>query len=154
MDLKCPNCGNTNLKKVSLVYEEGLIRTRTKGRLKGLFFGDEGPNVVVGTSVSNGTYQTEMSKRLRPPKKWSYGKLLLWAGILSVISLIFYTNTVMSSSSIASVLPVVMFGVIGTVVLLASVAVIWRHNQLVYPRACDRWERSFVCERCGAISQQ
>jgi len=31
----------------------------------------------------------------------------------------------------------------GTVVLLASVAVIWRHNQLVYPRQYAEWDRSF-----------
>jgi len=98
--------------------------------------------------------ETEFARRLRPPKKWSYGKVLLWAGILSVISLVFYTNTVMSSSSMVSGFPVVVFGVIGTAVLLASVAVIWRHNQLVYPRAYDYWERSFVCQRCGAVTAE
>src|SRR6266481_1109897 len=66
----------------------------------------------------------------------------------------FYTNTVMSSSSMVSGFPVAVFGVIGTAVLLASVAVIWRHNQLVYPRAYDYWERSFVCQRCGAVTAE
>lgn len=153
MDLRCPNCHTSDLKKVSLVYHEGLSRVRTKSRLRALLFGDDGPNVIVGKAVMKGMYQTELSRALRPPKKWSYGKLLLWAGIVSVVSLIFYTNTVMSSSSMVSALPVVVFGVIGTAVLLAWVAVIWRHNQLVYPRAYDQWERSFVCQRCGAVTQ-
>jgi len=85
--------------------------------------------------------------------KWSYGKLLPWAGIVSIVSLIFYSHTVMSSSSIVSALPVVVFGVIGTVALLASMAVIWRHNQLVYPRQYAEWDRSFVCQRCGVSTR-
>src|SRR5216684_4446924 len=154
MDLRCPTCQSSDLKKVSLAYQEGLSRLKAKSRLRGLLFGEDGPNVIVGTAVTRGTYQTELSRALRPPKKWSYGKLLLWIGFVSVVSLIFYTHTVMSSSSMVSALPVVMFGVIGAVVLLALLAVIWRHNQLVYPRAYDQWGRSFVCQRCGAITQE
>ncbi len=152
MDLRCPNCHTSDLKKVSLAYQEGLSRVRTKSRLRALLFGEDGPNVMVGTAVTRGTQQTELSKSLRPPNKWSYGKVLLWAGIVSVLSLIFYTHRVMSSASMASGLPVVMFGVIGAVVLLASVAVIWRHNLLVYPWQYAEWDRSFVCQRCGAVS--
>jgi len=44
-------------------------------------------------------------------KKWSYGKALVRAGIVSAISLIFYTHTVMLSSSMVSALPVVLSGV-------------------------------------------
>ena len=151
MDLRCPNCNSSDLKKASLAYEEGLTRGTSKSRFRALLFGEDGPNVVVGTAVMKGMYQTELSRALRPPKKRSYGKLLLWAGIVSVVSLIFYTHTVMSSTSLVSALPVVMFGVMGAVVLLASLAVIWRHNQLVYPRQYAEWDRSFVCLRCGAI---
>jgi transcriptional regulator with XRE-family HTH domain len=154
MDLRCPKCGSADLKKVSLAYGEGLSRIKTKGRLRGLLFGEDGPNVIVGTAVMKGMYQTELSRALRPPKKWSYGKLLLWAGIVSVISLIFFTNTVMLSSSMVSALPFVAFGLIGLGVLIASVAVIWWHNQFVYPRQHAEWDRSFVCQRCGGVSHQ
>jgi hypothetical protein len=153
MDLRCPNCHTSELKKVSLAYQEGLSRVRTKSRLRALLFGEDGPNVIAGAAVTNGMQQTDLARRLRPPEKWSYGKLLLWVGIVSVLSLIFFTHTVMSSLSVVSALPVVVFGVIAAVVLLASMAVIWRHNQLVYPRACDQWGRSFVCQRCGAVSR-
>jgi hypothetical protein len=151
MDLRCPNCHTSDVKKVSMAYQEGLSRVGTRSRLRALLFGEDGPNVIVGTAVMKGMYQTDLSRTLRPPKKWSYGKVLLWAGIVSVVSLIFYTNTVMSSASMASALPVVLFGVIGAVVLLASVAVIWRHNHLVYPRQYTTWSGSFICGRCGAV---
>src|SRR5260370_14706111 len=84
MDLRCPNCHTSDLKKVSLAYQEGLSRVRTKSRLRALLFGEDGPNVIVGSAVTRGTQQTELSSALRPPKKWSYGKVLLWAGIVSV----------------------------------------------------------------------
>src|SRR5882724_6880966 len=102
MDLRCPNCNSSDLKKVSLAYQEGLSRRTAKTRLRALLFGEEGPNVIVGKAVTYGIQQTELSRALRPPKKWSYGKLLLWAGIILVISLIFYTHTVTSSSSMVS----------------------------------------------------
>jgi hypothetical protein len=154
MDLRCPSCHASDLKNVSLAYQEGLSRVRTKSRLRALLFGEDGPNVIVGTAVMKGMHQTELSRALRPPTKWSYGKLLLWAGIASVISLIFFTRTVMSSSSVVPSLPVVVFGVIGAVVLLASMIVIWRHNQLVYPRQYAEWQSLFLCSRCGRTSTQ
>jgi len=64
--------------------------------------GEDGPNVIVGSAVTNGMQQTELGRRLRPPKKWSYGRFLLRAGFISMISLIFYTHTVMSSSAMVS----------------------------------------------------
>ncbi len=154
MDLRCPNCNSSDLKKASLAYEEGLTRGTSKSRFRALLFGEDGPNVVVGTAVMKGMYQTELSRALRPPKKRSYGKLLLWAGVVSVVSLIFYSHTVMSSASLVSALSVVMFGVMGTVVFLSLLFMIWRHNHLVYPRRYEKWERAFLCKRCGGVSYQ
>ncbi len=153
MDLRCPNCHTSDLKKVSLAYQEGVSRARTKSRLRALLFGEDGPNVIVGTAVMKGVYQTDLSRELRPPKKWSYGKVLLWAGIVSVISLIVFTHTVMGSSSMISALPVVVFGGIGLGVFLVLLLLVWRHNLLVYPQRYSRWNASYVCQRCGALSQ-
>jgi hypothetical protein len=35
-----------------------------------------------------------------------------------------------------------------------SVIVFWRHNHSTYPREYQRWDRSVVWLRCGAIGQQ
>src|SRR6266478_2131452 len=43
MDLRCPNCHTSDLKKVSLAYQEGLSSVRTKSRLRALLFGEDGP---------------------------------------------------------------------------------------------------------------
>ena len=154
MDLRCPNCHTSDLKRVSLAYQEGLSRVKSKSRLRAFLFGEDGPNVIVGSAVTRGTHQTELSRNLRPPKKWSYRKVLLWAGIVSVISLIFYTHTVMASSSVVSALPVVVFGAIGLSAFLVLLLLVARHNLLVYPRQYAEWDRSYVCQRCGAVNVQ
>jgi|SRR5579862_157142 len=152
-ELRCPNCLGVDLKKVSLAYEESVSRITAITRFRGLLFGNDGPDLVFGRSVTKGERKTKLASRIRPPKKWSYGKLFLGAGLVSVVSLILYIHFVMASSEKVSGLPVVVFGVIGTVVLLASVAVMWRHSQWVYPRKYAEWDRSFVCERCGVVSK-
>ena len=75
MELQCPNCRSTDLKKVSLAYQEGLQHVSTRTRLRGVVVGSDGPDVFVGRATTKGTQQTENSKALTPPKKWSYAKL-------------------------------------------------------------------------------
>src|ERR1700675_4704494 len=75
MDLRCPSCNGTDLKKLSLAYQEGLQRVNTRTRLRGVVVGSDGPDVVVGRAITKGIQQTNLSKALHPPKKWSYVKL-------------------------------------------------------------------------------
>src|SRR6202035_6135558 len=70
MELQCPNCKSTDLKKVSLAYQEGLQRVSTRTRLRGVVVGSDGPDVVVGRATTKGTQQTVISKALAPRTKW------------------------------------------------------------------------------------
>jgi len=151
MDLRCPNCNSSDLKKASLAYKEGLNRGTSKSRLRALLFGD-GPNVILGSAETNGVYQTELSKSLRPPRKRSYGRLLLWAALVSFVWLISYIHVVMASALKVSSLPVVVFGAVGVSTLLIVALATWRYNQLVYPRRYEEWNRSVLCQRCGNVS--
>jgi hypothetical protein len=153
MELRCPNCGSTDLKKISLVYEDGLSRIKAKSRLRGLFFGDDGPSVFVGTAATNGISQTRLSERLRPPQKWSYLKLVLWTGLVAIVSLVACVHMVMSSSSAVSSVPFVMGGVVGLVAFVAASIGIWRHNQWVYPRQLAEWNGLFLCQRCVTVTR-
>jgi hypothetical protein len=152
MELQCPNCGSTDLKKVSLAYEEGLSRIKAKSRLKGLSFGDGEPNVIVGTATTHGSAQTALSNRLRPPKKWSYLKLLLWAGLLAMVALVVCVRLVMRGSAPVSAVPIVMAGVVGLATFVIVLFATWRHNQAVYPRQFAEWNRSWVCASCGKVT--
>ena len=156
LELRCPNCRSIDIKKVSLVYQEGLQRVSTRTRVRGVVVGSDGPDVVVGRATTKGTQQTEISKTLSPPKKWSYLKLLGWSllGFLSLGWVVFYVNTITNNSSSVSSLPLTVFAVLSVCLFVALCFLYWNHNNSTYPRQYARWDRSFICERCGTVSQQ
>ena len=153
MDLRCPKCNSTDLKKVSLAHQEGRFRVDTRTRLRGVIVGEGGPDVVVGRATTRGIQQTELSKHLSPPAKWSYKKLVLWFAIVSFIALVVYVRSVMSGPVPASSLPVRLYAILAPAAFISMVAVFWRHNRSTYPRKYAQWGRSFICERCGTVSQ-
>lgn len=156
LELECPNCKSADLKKVSLAYEEGLQRVSTRTRLHGVVVGSDGPEVVVGRATTKGTHQTEISKVLAPPTKWSYLKLVGWSVLVfvSIGWIVFYVNTVAKSSSSVYSVPLTIYAVLSTGVFLAFVLVYWKHNHYTYPREYAKWNQSFVCGRCGTVSQR
>src|SRR6202790_945538 len=96
MDLRCPSCNGTDLKKLSLAYEQGRVRVDTRTRLRGVVVGEGGPNVVVGRATTRGIRETEKSKLLSPPTKWSYLKLAVWSALVSLVALAVYVPMLMS----------------------------------------------------------
>lgn len=88
MDLRCPKCSSTELKKVSLAYQEGLFHVKTQTRMLGLLFASGGPTVVLGRGTTKGIQQTRLSKSLVPPTKWSYLKFVLWSAVISFVALV------------------------------------------------------------------
>ncbi len=125
---------SSDLKKVSLVYQEGVSRVTANTRLRALLFGEDGPNVIVGRAATKDVRQTELSMTLRPPKKWSYGKLILSFALVSFGLLVSYVHWVMESSPPASSAPVILYAVLFPMVFLVCLFLVWRHNHLFYPR--------------------
>lgn len=152
-DLRCPHCKSADLKKVSLAYQEGLYRVDTRARLSGVLIGSGGPDVIVGRARTKGFRQTELSRLLSPPVRWSYLKLILWSGVLSLVALVAYVNHVMASPPPVSVFPVKIYALVFAGVLALLLRLFWRHNHFTYRREFARWSRSFVCQRCGNISE-
>jgi hypothetical protein len=109
--------------------------------------------MIVGKARTRGFRQTELSNRLSPPAKWSYLKLVAWAGIISGAALVAYVNHVMASPPPVSVLPVQIYSALCSVAFIFLFVLFWRHNRSTYPRKYAQWKRSFICERCGAVSQ-
>jgi hypothetical protein len=153
MDLRCPNCESADLKKLSLAYQEGRFQVDSRTRLRGVVVGEGGPNVVVGRATTRGIQQTELSKHLSPPAKWSYMKLVLWSAFVSLAALIVYVRSVMSSSFPGSSLPVKLYAFLAPVTFVLLVALYWRHNHSTYQAQYAQWNRSFICQRCGTVSQ-
>jgi len=155
MELHCPNCHSTDLKKVSLAYQEGLSRVNARTRIRGVVVGSYGPDLVVGRATTKGTQQTDISKALTPPKKWSYRKLFGWSVLvfLSVGWIVFYVNTVTKNSSTMSSMPLTIYTVLSASVFIPLLVLFWRHNHSKYQTQYAQWNRSFICERCGAVSE-
>jgi len=156
MELQCPNCKSVDIKKVSLVYQEGLHRVTTRTRIRGVVVGSDGPDVVVGRATTKGIQQTEVSKELTPPMKWSYPKLFGWSVLvfLSVGWIVFYANTIMRNSSSVSSIPLAVYSLLSAGVFVFLFLIYWNHNHSTYPGQYARWDRSFICQRCGTVSQE
>ena len=152
MDLYCPHCNSSDLKRASLAYQEGLFRVNTRTRIIGLLVGGDGPGVLAGNARTRGFHQTELSKLLNPPVKWSYGKLLLWAGVFSLLALIAFVIHVNSTAPPVSSLPAQLYVIFASIFLAFLLFVFWRHNRVTYQAQYIQWERSFICQRCGAVS--
>jgi hypothetical protein len=152
MDLHCTHCQSTDLRKVSLVYQQGRFDVKSRTRLRGLLLRADGPDLLVGYARTASILQTDLSRKLRPPVKWSYLKLLGWFAISSFVALVAYVQVVLSSSVKASSLPVVLSVVAAPCLLLILEFLTWRHNHFTYPLHYARWDRSFLCVRCGKVS--
>lgn len=156
MDLRCPKCNSTDLKKVSLAYDEGLFRSEGRTRLRAVAVGSGGPDLVVGRASTRGTGQTALSKKLTPPVKWSYLKVIGWSVLAFVCVgwLVFYVNAITTNATTVSSAPVTVFGLISATILVLLLLLVWKHNHSTYKRQYAEWDRCFLCERCGAISEQ
>src|SRR5208283_3766100 len=155
MDLRCPKCNGTDLKKVSLAYQEGLYRADARTRLNAALVGGNGPDLVVGRATTQASHQSALSKQLSPPAKWSYLKVVSWSvlAFLCVGWLVFYINTVTNSSTVSSV-PLTLFALISAASFALLLFLVWKHNHSAYQKRLAEWDRSFLCQRCSSVSQQ
>src|SRR2546427_12776102 len=115
MDLRCPKCNSTDLKKVSVAHQEGLYRVDARTRLRAVVVGGSGPDLVVGRATTRGSQQSALSKKLSPSVKWSYLKVVFWSGLafLCVGWLVFYVNTITTNSSTVLSPPLTLFALFG-----------------------------------------
>jgi hypothetical protein len=102
-------------------------------RLRAVAVGGRGPDLVIGKATTRGFHQSVLSKQLNPPVKWSYRKLTLWWVVfLSIGWIVFYINAITRNSAAGSLL----------------------EAQSVHKRRYSQWERSFLCQRCGTLTEQ
>ena len=154
--LRCRNCNSTNLKKVSLAYQQGLFHTVAHTRLRAVAVGSCGPDLLIGKATTRGVHQSVLSKRLSPPVKWPYRNLALWWGVVScsIGWILFYINCFLKHSSAVLSPPLILFSQLSAVTFLLLLVLFWRHNQFTHKHRYSRWERSFLCQRCGSITEQ
>jgi hypothetical protein len=130
MDLRCPKCNSTDLKKVSLAYEEGLFRSKGRTRLRAVVAGPGGPDLIIGRATTRGTQQSTLSKKLTPPVKWSYLRVIGRSALVFVCVgwLVFYANTVTTNATTVSSAPLTLFALIYGAIFALLLFLVWRHN--------------------------
>lgn len=143
---RCSNCGSDSLKKFSVIHAAGL--SHQKGSVTGVGM-SLGGSLGVGVGSTKSVSQTVLSAAAQPPvpKKISYWS---YAGVFFGISWLIAGISTIGEAQGGSI-PLV---VLGFAVLVASAMHIYRarkYNSNELPSALLKWDRSFMCERCGNI---
>ena len=86
------------------------------------------------------------SHRNAPP---GYSKAAVEAGWI-----VFYINTITKNSAAVWSPPLTLFTLLSIATFLMLLVLFWRHNQTTYKRRYAHWERSFLCQRCGTLTEQ
>ena len=100
-------------------------------------------------------HQSILSQLLRPPVKGSHRKLIRWRALmfLSIGWLIFYINTITTNSSAVLSPPLILFSWFSAAMFVLLLVLFLTHNQSTYKRRYRQWERSFLCQRCGTLTE-
>lgn len=150
MEFNCHTCHSENIQRLSLVYAGGLSQISSSQFGGGVGFGSRGAGVGLGTAVSTGTQQSSLSAAYEPPERKPIARwvLLYFFGFLivpgSVIMLLDWKTFVPGHWIVASTY---------VVVALLHVRAKVRFNGRVYPERLRRWQNSYLCMRCGEVSE-
>jgi hypothetical protein len=134
MELHCSQCGSSDLKKVSLAYQEGLFQTQGSTRVQAALIGGSGPDLVLGRAITRTSLQSALSKQLSPREKWSYLKIGSWFLLVFLCLgwLIFYVGTVTANATTVLSTPVALFGLTAAGIFVLLLYFVWKHNHSAY----------------------
>ena len=140
MNLACPKCASTEVRKLSMIYNEGLsiINTQTTSFGSGV---TSGGGMAFGSSsgATTGQQQTMLSKQAAPPSKKHW---ILWTGFAAFCGLVGISG--LTHPGVGNLVG------IGLAVMGARFAIAGKkYNEEVHPGLFQRWEQSFMCNRCG-----
>jgi hypothetical protein len=137
--LICPNCQSSDLKKLSLVHAHGLHESR--GNITGLLLGSV-DTLIFGKSRQ--TNQSRLSAMAAPPRTLPYVKpFFLWlVGFFPIMAFAGRGKPSWITDSVA---------VAYILLLLAYPLGALLYNHLVRPKKYKRWDRMFMCQRCGVV---
>jgi len=135
--IACKSCGSSQVRRLSMIYEEGLSHSATQSQTA---FGGAGFGTTAST-FSTGTSQTALSKKAAPPTKKHTILLALLAGFLG-----FCTVAGLANFSFWAL----VFGGLTYLAVMKTLKA-KAYNAMVFPQEHARWERSFMCNRCGGV---
>jgi len=135
--IACTKCGSSQVRRLSLIYEEGLSHSASQSQTA---FGGGGFGTTAST-FSTGTSQTALSKKAAPPTK---KHTILWALLAGFLG--FCTLSGLVNLSFWAL----VFGGLTYLAVMKSLKA-KAYNAIEFPQEYGRWERSFMCNRCGGV---
>lgn len=144
----CKICETDNVSKFSIVYEGGISNVNARETGTGIGFGRGGIGIGIGRSKIKGVQQTALSRKTAPPAKRRTVKhavlyLIGFGFIPSVMGSIIHPFGEASASIWAL-----------AYIALAAYHIFTdiRYNREVWPGLMARWDSSFLCMKCDAVS--
>jgi hypothetical protein len=139
MELSCPKCRSGEVRRLSLVFREGLSHVDTSTRTVGIGIGAGRLGVGAAQGATTGTHQTVLSREAAPPQRKGVSGPIFAA----IISGLFVLVGLADFSGFTVLCCIVCAGSIW----LARISM--RFNRDEFPRLLQAWENSFLCTRCG-----
>jgi hypothetical protein len=117
--------------------------------------GGSGADLLVGRASTRASYQSALSKRVSPPVKWPYRKVIFWSALFFLCGgwLVFYVNTLTKNGTTVISPALTEYAVIAGVGFASLLYLVLKHNLSVYPKQFAEWDHSFICQRCGTVSK-
>lgn len=157
--LNCPQCGSLDVQRLALVHAGGITSFHGEISSIGIGAGSNGLGVGGGVSELSGSQQSNLSKIAAPPATKVSG---CQAKTVSLVFGWFAAFIVLSIVLSALSVPVgpgfVVAWVLASVVAIVAAKrtqlddpKVAEWNRTEYPKLLARWERSFMCGRCGQV---
>ena len=152
MPLQCPECGSEHVRKVSLLYEDGVQKTKSRTIMGGGLFSIFGPALGIGGAVTRGKNTTLTAERLAPPQR---ARPILAAvlvffgfGMFGEIPAIFLGRLLGGKSGETVGLMFFFIALFGVPIYLLVKG--FAENRR-YPERYASWNSMFACTTCGRV---
>jgi uncharacterized membrane protein YhaH (DUF805 family) len=82
--------------------------------------------------------------------------VIFWPALLFLCVgwIVFYVNTITKNATSVASPALTGYILICGFLFAVALTVVLTHNFSVYPKRFAEWDRSFICQRCAAISEQ
>ncbi|HAA28521.1 MAG TPA: hypothetical protein DCE56_13620 [Cyanobacteria bacterium UBA8553] len=133
---------------MSVLYDKGTVKVTTKGS----FFGRESSNLgwVSGEFNSSTEQKSKLASQLAPPKPKDVGRAYKFLSIGSLLGVALLSK-ILKLSRLENL---ILLGItIGMVIYFARQKrkVQHEYERQVYSPQKEKWNRSYMCHRCGEI---
>lgn len=135
--LQCPSCQSDNVTRLEVLYQQGMTQETHQTKQ----FQQRGHHRhVTGQGETTVVAQSELSKKAAPPEKAQWGIYLL----IPLVGMLF------GAIPIAGI--VLWLGTVALAIWL--IRKVMRHNKEVWPGQMAKWQKSWMCNRCGAVFEK